>query len=280
VITLDGKRSAARVLEEVRGGVERRVAEGKPRPHLAVVLVGHDPASETYVRHKHRDAEQVGISSADHRLAETATTAEVLEVVRRLNADADVSGILVQTPLPPQVESSAAVEAVDPARDVDGLHPVSLGRLLRGEEGLVGCTPAGVIRLLDDYGVEIEGRRAVVLGRSNIVGKPAAVLLLHRNATVTICHSRTRDISTITREADILVAAIRSTAFVTPEMVKEGAAVVDVGINPVDGRLRGDVDPAVAEKAGWMTPVPGGVGPMTRAMLMWNTLKAEQQRRP
>jgi methylenetetrahydrofolate dehydrogenase (NADP+)/methenyltetrahydrofolate cyclohydrolase len=280
VITLDGKRSAARVLEEVREGVERRVAEGKPRPHLAVVLVGHDPASETYVRHKHRDAEQVGISSADHRLPETATTAEVLEMVRRLNADADVSGILVQTPLPPQVDSSAAVEAVDPARDVDGLHPVSLGRLLRGEEGLVGCTPAGVIRLLDDYGVEIEGRRAVVLGRSNIVGKPAAVLLLHRNATVTICHSRTRDISTITREADILVAAIRSTAFVTPEMVKEGAAVVDVGINPVDGRLRGDVDPAVAEKAGWMTPVPGGVGPMTRAMLMWNTLKAEQQRRP
>jgi methylenetetrahydrofolate dehydrogenase (NADP+)/methenyltetrahydrofolate cyclohydrolase len=264
----------------VREGVERRVAEGKPRPHLAVVLVGHDPASETYVRHKHRDAEQVGISSADHRLPETATTAEVLEVVRRLNADADVSGILVQTPLPPQVDSSAAVEAVDPARDVDGLHPVSLGRLLRGEEGLVGCTPAGVIRLLDDYGVEIEGRRAVVLGRSNIVGKPAAVLLLHRNATVTICHSRTRDISTITREADILVAAIRSTAFVTPEMVKEGAAVVDVGINPVDGRLRGDVDPAVADKAGWMTPVPGGVGPMTRAMLMWNTLKAEQQRRP
>ncbi|MDQ6741623.1 MAG: bifunctional 5,10-methylenetetrahydrofolate dehydrogenase/5,10-methenyltetrahydrofolate cyclohydrolase [Candidatus Dormibacteraeota bacterium] len=279
-MTLDGKRSAARVLEEVREGVERRVAEGKPRPHLAVVLVGHDPASETYVRHKHRDAEQVGISSADHRLAETATTAEVLEVVRRLNADADVSGILVQTPLPPQVDTSAAVEAVDSARDVDGLHPVSLGRLLRGEEGLVGCTPAGVIRLLDDYGVEIEGRRAVVLGRSNIVGKPAAVLLLHRNATVTICHSRTREISTITREADILVAAIRSTAFVTPQMVKEGAAVVDVGINPVDGRLRGDVDPAVAEKAGWMTPVPGGVGPMTRAMLMWNTLKAEQQRRP
>jgi methylenetetrahydrofolate dehydrogenase (NADP+)/methenyltetrahydrofolate cyclohydrolase len=280
VITLDGKRSAARVLEEVRQGVERRVGEGKPRPHLSVVLVGHDPASETYVRHKHRDAEQVGITSADHRLPDTATTAEVLELVGRLNADQDVSGILVQTPLPPQVDGSAAVEAVDPARDVDGLHPISLGRLLRGEEGLVGCTPAGVIRLLDDYGVEIEGRRAVVLGRSNIVGKPAAVLLLHRNATVTICHSRTRDISTITREADILVAAIRSPAFVTPEMVKEGAAVVDVGINPVDGRLRGDVDPAVAEKAGWMTPVPGGVGPMTRAMLMWNTLKAERQRRP
>jgi methylenetetrahydrofolate dehydrogenase (NADP+)/methenyltetrahydrofolate cyclohydrolase len=279
VITLDGKRSAAGVLDEVRAGVERRVGEGKPRPHLAVVLVGHDPASETYVRHKHRDAEQVGITSADHRLPETATTAEVLELVRRLNADQDVSGVLVQTPLPRLVDGTAAVEAVDPARDVDGLHPLSVGRLLRGEEGLVGCTPAGVLRLLDDYGIEIEGRRAVVLGRSNIVGKPVAVLLLHRNATVTICHSRTRDISSITREADILVAAIRSTAFVTPDMVKEGAAVVDVGINPVDGWLRGDVDPAVAETAGWMTPVPGGVGPMTRAMLMWNTLKAEQQRR-
>ena len=277
---MDGNRSAARVLEEVRQGVERRVAEGKPRPHLAVVLVGHDPASETYVRHKHRDAEQVGISSADLRLPETATTAEVLDLVQGLNADQDVSGMLVQTPLPPQIDATQVVEAIDPARDVDGLHPLNVGRLLRGEEALVACTPAGVLRLLDDYGVEIEGRRAVVLGRSNIVGKPVAVLLLHRNATVTVCHSRTRDLATITRQADILVAAIRSTAFVSPEMVREGVVVVDVGINPVDGRLRGDVDPAVAEKAGWMTPVPGGVGPMTRAMLMWNTLKAEQQRRP
>jgi methylenetetrahydrofolate dehydrogenase (NADP+)/methenyltetrahydrofolate cyclohydrolase len=277
---MDGKRSAAGVLGDVREGVERRVAAGKPRPHLAVVLVGHDPASETYVRHKHRDAEQVGITSADHRLPETATTSEVVDLVCRLNADVEVSGVLVQTPLPAQVDGSAAVEAIDPARDVDGLHPLSFGRMLRGEQGLVGATPAGVIRLLDDYGVEIEGSRAVVLGRSNIVGKPAAVLLLQRNATVTICHSRTRDLPAITREAEILVAAIRSTWFVTPDMVKEGAAVVDVGINPVDGRLRGDVDPAVAEKAGWMTPVPGGVGPMTRAMLMWNTLKAEQQRRP
>jgi methylenetetrahydrofolate dehydrogenase (NADP+)/methenyltetrahydrofolate cyclohydrolase len=273
LITLDGKRSAAGVLEEVRAGVARRVAEGKRRPHLAVVLVGHDPASETYVRHKHRDAEQVGITSADHRLPETATTAEVLELVRGLNADEDVSGMLVQTPLPPQIDSSVVVEEIDPARDVDGLHPLNVGRLLRGEEALVACTPAGVLRLLDDYEIEIEGRRAVVLGRSNIVGKPVAVLLLHRNATVTICHSRTRDLTAITREADILVAAIRSTAFVTPDMVREGVVVVDVGINPVDGRLRGDVDPAVAEKAGWMTPVPGGVGPMTRAMLMWNTLK-------
>ena len=280
MITLDGKRSAAGVLEEVRQGVQLRVGAGHPRPRLAVVLVGHDPASETYVRHKHRDAEQVGVASADHRLPDTATTGEVIELVQRLNADPEVSGILVQTPLPAQVDGAAVVDAIDPARDVDGLHPLSAGRLLQDQDTLVACTPAGIIRLLDDHGVEIEGRRAVVLGRSIIVGKPTAVLLMQRNATVTVCHSRTRDVESITREADILVAAIRQVWYVKPEMVKAGAAVVDVGINPVDGRLRGDVDPAVGEKAGWMTPVPGGVGPMTRAMLMWNTLKAEQQRRP
>jgi methylenetetrahydrofolate dehydrogenase (NADP+) / methenyltetrahydrofolate cyclohydrolase len=202
-----------------------------------------------------------------------------VELVGRLNSDEDVSGLLVQTPLPPQIDASVVVEAIDPARDVDGLHPLNVGRLVRGEPALVACTPAGVIRLLDDHDVVIEGKRAVVLGRSDIVGKPLAVLLLHRNATVTICHSRTRDLPAITREADILVAAIGRAGFVTPEMVRDGAAVVDVGINPVDGRLRGDVDPAVGEKAGWLSPVPGGVGPMTRAMLMWNTLRAEQQRR-
>jgi methylenetetrahydrofolate dehydrogenase (NADP+)/methenyltetrahydrofolate cyclohydrolase len=260
--------------------VERRVAAGLPRPHLSVVLVGHDPASETYVRHKHRDAEQVGITSSDHRLPEMATTQEVVELVQRLNADEAVSGILVQTPLPSQVATGAALEAVDPARDVDGLHPLNQGRLLRDEEALVACTPFGVMRLLDDHQVEIEGRRAVVIGRSNIVGKPMAILLLRRNATVTICHSRTRDLGQVAKEADILVAALGRVHFVTPEMVKEGAAVVDVGINSVDGRLQGDVDPAVAGKAGWLSPVPGGVGPMTRAMLMWNTLKAEQLRRP
>ena len=187
--------------------------------------------------------------------------------------------MLVQTPLPPQVDASDVVEAVDPARDVDGLHPLNVGRLLRGEEALVACTPAGVLRLLDDYGVEIEGRRAVVVGRSNIVGKPMAVLLLNRNATVTICHTRTRDLPAITREADILVAAIGRPGYVTPEMIKEGSAVVDVGINPVDGRLRGDVDPGVAGRAGWMSPVPGGVGPMTIACLLRNTLVAACRRR-
>ncbi len=268
------------MLEEVRQGVARRVAGGGPRPHLSVVLVGHHPASETYVRHKHRDAEQVGITSSDHRLPETVSTEEVVELVGHLNADPAVSGILVQTPLPPQVATGVALEAVDPARDVDGLHPLNQGRLLRDEEALVACTPAGILRLLDDHQVEIEGRRAVVIGRSTIVGKPVAILLLRRNATVTVCHSRTRELDEISRQADILVAALGRPHFVRPEMVKEGAAVVDVGINPVDGKLRGDVDPAVAEKAGWLSPVPGGVGPMTRAMLMWNTLKAEQLRRP
>lgn len=280
MITLDGKRSAAAVLEEVRERVDRRVATGLPRPHLAVVLVGSHAPSETYVRNKRRDAEQVGITSSDHRLPETTTTGEVLALVEQLNGDDNVSGILVQTPLPSQVEVEPVVEAVDPARDVDGFHPMNQGRLLRDQEGLVACTPAGIMRLLDDHQVPIEGQRAVVIGRSSIVGKPVALLLLRRHATVTICHSRTRDLPEVARQGDLLVAALGRPAYVTPQMVKEGAAVVDVGISQVDGRLRGDVDPGVAEKAGWLSPVPGGVGPMTRAMLMWNTLKAEQLRRP
>jgi methylenetetrahydrofolate dehydrogenase (NADP+)/methenyltetrahydrofolate cyclohydrolase len=280
VIKLDGRASAARVLEDVRGGVEQRLAAGGSRPHLAVVLVGHNPASETYVRGKHRDCALVGIGSNDHRLPETATTVEVLDLVRQLNRDPKVSGILVQQPMPAQVEVSQVVEAVDPAKDVDGFHPMNIGRLLLGNEGPIAPTPAGVMRLLEDYGVPIEGRQAVVIGRSNIVGKPAAVLLLRRNATVTICHSRTRDLGHVCRQGDILVAAIGRPHLVTPEMVKEGAAVVDVGVNPVDGRLLGDVHPEVAGRAGWLSPVPGGVGPMTRAMLLVNTLWAEQRRRP
>jgi methylenetetrahydrofolate dehydrogenase (NADP+)/methenyltetrahydrofolate cyclohydrolase len=280
VITLDGKRSAARLLDEVRSGVEDRVARGKPRPHLAVVLVGNDPASEVYVRGKHGDAEKVGISSSNHRLPETATTEEVVAVVRQLNAEERVSGFLVQTPLPSQVSVAAVVEAIDPTKDVDGAHPVNAGRLLLGEEGFVACTPAGILRLLDDHQVPIEGRRAVVIGRSNIVGKPAALLLLRRNATVTVCHSRTVDLPSVAREAELLVAAIGRSDFVTPDMVRPGAAVVDVGITRVGSKLHGDVHPDVAKVAGWLSPVPGGVGPMTRGMLMWNTLRAEQQRRP
>jgi methylenetetrahydrofolate dehydrogenase (NADP+)/methenyltetrahydrofolate cyclohydrolase len=280
VITLDGRRSAAFVLEEVRLGVEERVASGRQRPHLAAVLVGDDPASEVYVRGKRADAEKVGITSSDHRLPGTATTEEVVALVHDLNLDPAVSGILVQQPFPPQVRVAPVVEAVDPSRDVDGFHPVNAGRLLLGEPGLVACTPAGILRLLDDYQVPIEGRRAVVVGRSNIVGKPTALLLLRRNATVTVSHSKTADLPAVTREAEILVAAIGRACFVTADMVRPGAAVIDVGVNRLGSKLHGDVHPDVAEVAGWLSPVPGGVGPMTRGMLMWNTLRAEQLQRP
>ena len=280
-VRLDGRPVADRILAEVAEGVRARAAAGLPRPHLAAVLVGDNPASETYVRLKRRDAERVGIASSDHRLPATATTDQLVSLVDSLNRDEDVSGILVQQPLPPHVSVAAAVEAVDPLKDVDGLHPVSAGRLLLGQPGLVACTPAGIIRMLHDYGVELEGKRAVVVGRSNIVGKPVAVLLLGRNATVTICHSRTVGLPDVCREADVLVVAIGRLWFVKPDWVKPGAVVVDVGTNQKpDGRLGGDVDPAVAEVAGWMTPVPGGVGPLTRAMLMANTWQAEQARRP
>ncbi|MGH7876653.1 MAG: bifunctional 5,10-methylenetetrahydrofolate dehydrogenase/5,10-methenyltetrahydrofolate cyclohydrolase [Candidatus Dormibacteraceae bacterium] len=277
---IDGKMVAGQVLEEVKAGIRARVQAGGPSPHLAVVLVGSDPASLVYVRNKRRDAEQVGLESTDHRLSETASVEELMRLVDRLNQDPAVSGIIVQQPLPAHIGVDLAVTAVDPAKDVDGFHPVNAGRLLLGQPGLVPCTPAGVMRLLDAYGIEPSGRRAVVLGRSNIVGKPIALLLLRRNATVTVCHSKTADLADICREADILVAAIGKPGFVKPEMVKPGAVVIDVGITPVDGRLRGDVDPAVTAVAGYMTPVPGGVGPMTRAMLLLNTLEAECQRRP
>jgi len=270
---------AGRLLEEVRLAVDRRVAGGLPRPRLAAVLVGEDPASETYVRLKRQDCARVGMESTDPRLPAGATTDQVVELVASLNGEDSVSGILVQQPLPPQVDVRQVVDAVDPAKDVDGFHPVNAGRLLLGQLGLVACTPSGVMRLLDEYAVPIEGRRAVVVGRSNIVGKPVALLLLQRNATVTVCHSRTTGLAGICREADILVAAIGRPWFVTPDMVKPGAAVIDVGITRVDGKLRGDVDPAADEVAGWRTPVPGGVGPMTRAMLLRNTLEAEQRRR-
>jgi methylenetetrahydrofolate dehydrogenase (NADP+)/methenyltetrahydrofolate cyclohydrolase len=280
LILLDGRASAAGVLAEVREKVLQRVAAGAPSPHLAAVLVGHNPASESYVRNKRRDCEQVGIMSSDHRLPETATTEDLVELIEELNRDPKVSGILVQQPLPAQIEVGEVVESVDPDKDVDGFHPLNAGRLLLGEEGIVACTPAGIVRLLDDHGVPIEGRRAVVVGRSNIVGKPAALLLLRRHATVTVCHSRTPDLGLICRQAEILVAAIGRSHFITPDMVAEGAAVIDVGINSVDSQLVGDIHPDVAAKAGWLSPVPGGVGPMTRAMLMANTVWAEQRRRP
>ena len=280
-VRLDGREVAGRILASVAERVRARTDAGLRPPHLSVVLVGDNPASEVYVRGKRRDAEQVGITSSDHRLPATATTAQVVALVRSLNADPDVSGVLVQQPFPPQVEVEPVVEAVDPVKDVDGFHPVNAGRLLLGQRGLVACTPAGIMRMLDHYGIELEGRRAVMVGRSNLVGKPMSLLLLGRNATVTICHSRTVGLPDICRDADVLVVAIGRLWFVQPDWVKPGAAVIDVGQNVrPDGKLGGDVDPAAAEVAGWMTPVPGGVGPLTRAMLLANTCQAEDARRP
>jgi methylenetetrahydrofolate dehydrogenase (NADP+)/methenyltetrahydrofolate cyclohydrolase len=280
-VRVDGEEVAGRILADVGERVRARASAGLPAPHLSVVLVGENDASEAYVRGKHRDAERVGMTSSDHRLPATATTAEVVALVDSLNRDPDISGVLVQQPFPPQVDVPAVVEAVDPVKDVDGFHPMSAGRLLLGQPGIVACTPAGILRMLDHYGIELEGRRAVVIGRSNIVGKPVSLLLLARHATVTICHSRTPGLPDICREADVLVAAVGRLWLVRPDWVKPGAAVIDVGMNKKpDGRLGGDVDPAVAEVAGWLSPVPRGVGPVTRAMLLANTCQAEEARRP
>jgi methylenetetrahydrofolate dehydrogenase (NADP+) / methenyltetrahydrofolate cyclohydrolase len=280
-VRVDGAAVATRMLEEVTERVQARVAAGLPSPHLAAVLVGNDPASERYVRLKRRDAEQVGITSSDHRLPGTATTVEVAALVRDLNEDPRVSAILVQLPLPPQVSAEAVLDEIDPTRDADAAHPITAGRLLLGQPGIRPATPAGILRLLDEYGIELEGQRAVVVGRSTIVGRPVAQLLLMRNATVTMCHSRTRDLAAVCREADVLVVAIGRLWHVQADWVKPGAAVIDVGINQKPGGgLAGDVDPAAVDVAGWLTPVPGGVGPVTRAMLMANTLQVEEARRP
>ena len=277
---LDGQALADKILEDVKALVAGRVEAGGSRPHLAAVLVGDDPASETYVRLKRRECERVGIGSSDHRLPATASTDAIVELVGQLSSDDQVSGVLVQMPLPPHVDAGRVIEAVEPVKDVDGFHPYNAGRLALGDPSVVPCTPAGILSLLDAAEVPLDKRRAVVVGRSNIVGKPVALLLLGRHATVTMCHSHTKNLPAITREADVLVAALGKTFYIRPEMVKPGAAVIDVGVNRVDGKLAGDVDPAVAEVAGWLTPNPGGVGPMTRAMLVRNTFLAEERRRP
>lgn len=277
---LDGRSVSETIFAEIAARVRERLERGGSRPSLAVVLVGDDPASETYVRMKRKNSEQVGIESPDHHLPNEATTEQVLELVGRLNRDERVSGILVQAPLPQQIDYGAVVEAIDPRKDVDGLHPYNAGRLAIGTPSLVPCTPAGILELLDRYRVELAGRRAVVVGRSNLVGKPVALLLLYRHATVTICHSRSPELAEECRRADVLVAAAGRPFLVGPDWVKPGAAVVDVGVSRVDGRLVGDVRPEVAAVAGWLTPNPGGVGPMTRAMLLRNTLQAEEARRP
>jgi methylenetetrahydrofolate dehydrogenase (NADP+) / methenyltetrahydrofolate cyclohydrolase len=246
---------------------------------LATVLVGDDPASDVYIRHKHRAAEEAGIRALDHRLPADAAEDELLELVGELNDDDAIDGILVQTPLPAQIEEAKVMRALDPTKDVDGFHPFNAGQLYLGRPTLVPATPLGIMRMLDEYGIPVAGQRAVVVGRSTIVGKPVAILLLQANATVTVCHSRTADLARETREADILVAAIGRPHTIGPGMVKPGAAVVDVGITRTDAGLVGDVDPAVAEVAGHLTPVPGGVGPMTIALLLANTVRAARYRR-
>ncbi len=272
---IDGKATAG----AVRAEVARCVAGLKQRnlqPGLAVVLVGDDPASQVYVRNKDRAASEAGLAVRTLRLAADAKQAEVLAAVAELNADESVHGILVQLPLPPGLDETQVIEAIDPAKDVDGLHPRNVAALTMGRPGLVPCTPAGCVELLDRYEIPIEGRRAVIVGRSQLVGKPLAALLLARHGTVTICHSRTRDLAAVVGEADIVVAAVGVAGLVKGEWIRPGAAVLDVGINRNEaGKLVGDVETAAATiRAGAITPVPGGVGPMTVAMLLRNTVIA------
>ncbi|MDK2974066.1 MAG: methylenetetrahydrofolate dehydrogenase / methenyltetrahydrofolate cyclohydrolase [Methanofollis sp.] len=269
---LDGKALSEKRLEILKEQIE----DTGLYPHLATVLVGQDPASQMYVRMKHRACERVGIGSVGIDVPAGATTQEVLTAVHRLNTDGDITGILVQLPLPAQVDTQRVIEAVLPAKDVDGFHPTNLGKLFSGHPAFVPCTPQGIMTILAEYDILTEGKNAVVVGRSVDVGRPMAALLLNADATVTICHSKTQNLPAIMRQADILVSAIGRAHFVKAEMVKEGAVVVDVGINhDENGKLCGDVDfEAVKEKASAITPVPGGVGPMTIATLMENTFKA------
>jgi methylenetetrahydrofolate dehydrogenase (NADP+) / methenyltetrahydrofolate cyclohydrolase len=278
---LDGKAVAQQIYDEVAAGVAARVGQGGARPKLATVVVGDNPASAQYVRMKQKNAKQVGIESVDHRLPTATTMAQLLELIEALNKDEAVSGILLQQPPPPHIDMTRVIAALDPAKDVDGSHPYNAGLVALGLPGGVEpCTPAGIVALLVSAGIPIEGANAVVVGRSNLVGKPAALLLLRRNATVTLCHTRTKDLAGHTRNADILVAAAGKANLITKDMVKPGAAVIDVSTNWVDGKQVGDLGPGVADVAGWLTPNPGGVGPMTRAMLIKNTFEAEVRRRP
>jgi len=273
---LEGKAVAAKVLAEVKAGVAALTARTGVQPTLAVVLVGEDPASQIYVRNKKRAADDVGIASRDFLFPAGCSQAELSETIRKINGDSSVHGILLQLPLPKGLDDNEAVNAIAPAKDADGLHPVSLGNLLAGKPTMVPCTPAGCLEILDHYGIALEGAEAVVVGRSRLVGKPLAQLLLARNATVTMCHTRTRDLAGHCRRADILCVAAGKPRFITGDMVKEGAVVIDVGVNRLDtGKLAGDVDfDSASKRARAITPVPGGVGLMTVAMLMRNTLLA------
>jgi methylenetetrahydrofolate dehydrogenase (NADP+)/methenyltetrahydrofolate cyclohydrolase len=272
---IDGKAIAASVRAEVKRQVEAHAEQFGEAPGLATVLVGDDPASHIYVAGKHRASEEVGIRSIGHELPVETSEHDLIELVEELNGDAAVTGMIVQLPLPPQIDAGRVIASVDPRKDVDGLTPTNAGLLAQGRPGLVSATPLGIIELLDRSDTPLEGAEAVVVGRSDLVGKPVSALLLARNATVTISHSRTRDLAEVCRRADVLVAAVGRPRLITAEMVKPGATVIDVGTNRTDDGVVGDVDFAsVGEKARAITPVPGGVGPMTIAMLLRNTLTA------
>lgn len=279
-IIIDGRAVSARVREEVAREVRRLVEAGRPAPGLATILVGDDPASAIYVANKRKACAEAGIADHHRHLPADSTYEDVAAVLDEANRDPAVSGILLQLPLPSGLDAPSLTARISPDKDVDGLTPISAGRLAQGTPGLRPCTPLGVIELLDAHGVELEGAEAVVVGRSDLVGKPLAALLLQRNATVTVCHSRTRDLAGVCARADVLVAAVGRAELIGAEHVKPGAAVIDVGMNRTEDGLKGDVDfGAVRERAGLLTPVPGGVGPMTIAMLLRNTLSAAELQR-
>lgn len=272
---IDGKAVSKKIREEIREEVEKLKSAGV-HPGLAVVLAGENPASRVYVKNKGEACRSAGIHSEEHKLPEDVKESELIDIINRLNKDPRINGILVQLPLPLHINKDEVLKSISPDKDVDGFHEINMGRLFIGQEGLIPCTPFGIIKLLEYYNIPVEGKFAVVVGRSNIVGKPVAMMLLHRNATVAICHTRTKNLKEICLMGDILIAAAGRQGMITGDMVKEGAVVIDVGINRMDnGRLTGDVDfESASKRAGWITPVPGGVGPMTIAMLLYNTVRA------
>ena len=273
-IRMNGKMVSAKVRGSILEEVNKLKEQGV-RPGLAVIIVGEDPASQVYVRNKERACEECGFYSEKYALPEETTQEQLLELIEELNHNPRIDGILCQLPVPKHIDDQAIIDAISPEKDVDAFHPVNVGKIMVGNFDFLPCTPAGVMQLLEEYGIDPQGKNCVVIGRSNIVGKPMSMLLLHKHGTVTICHSRTKNLKEICAQADILVAAVGKADFVTADMVKEGATVIDVGMNRKDGRLCGDVCfDEVNEKAAYLTPVPGGVGPMTITMLMKNTLKA------
>ncbi len=276
---IDGKALAQQVRDRLAKESAELFAKKAMKPGLATILVGDDPASHVYVRNKQKACELAGIYVDDHKLSASTTQAELLALIDKKNADSKIHGILVQLPLPKHIDSKVILEAVSPLKDADGFHPYNFGRLVEGHPVFEACTPKGVIKMIESTGVPIEGKRAVVVGRSNIVGKPLALMLLQRNATVTICHSKTKDLPAVCREAEVLLVAIGKAKFVTADMVREGAVVIDVGTNKTsEGKLCGDVDfDTVSQKVGWISPVPGGVGPMTIAMLLENTVESAKK---